>query len=170
MKKTREASQPEKFKARALDGNHRDYIILLFVGLAFKSTLVCFLFPFLSDSRMMSHSPFACKWQNRFWDSELVIVCFPSNKGGTSDIRIPHSSLELHLTPCIRDVSHVSGLGPSRTLKQNVLSLILLIPLAKLMNQKRSIYRHHILYPLRLRPLFLNDVQTLGPKARLKSN
>ena len=67
VKKTRGVSHLEKFEARAPDGHHKDYIILLFVGLARKSTLVFFLFS-LSDSRIMSHSPFACKWQNRFWD------------------------------------------------------------------------------------------------------
>ena len=46
VKKTRGISHPEKFEARALDGHHRDYILLLFVGLARKSTLVCFLFSF----------------------------------------------------------------------------------------------------------------------------
>ena len=64
----------------------------------------------------------------------------------------------------------VGGLGLSRTSKQNVLSLILLIPFAKLMNQKRSIYRHCILYPLRLRPPFPNDTRILNPKASLKPN
>ena len=45
----------------------------------------------------MSHLPFACKWQNRFWDSEPIISHFPSNKGGTLDIQISHSFLELQL-------------------------------------------------------------------------
>ena len=139
------------------------------MGQLIRAPLFVFFFSF-SDSKIVSHLPFACKWQNKFWDSELVIVCFPSNKGGTSDIRIPHSSLELHLTPCIRDVSHVSGLGPSRTLKQNVLSLILLIPLAKLTDQKRGICRNHILYPLRLGLQFPNDAQTLRPKASVEPN
>ena len=39
----RDQGQPE---ARAPNGHHRDYILLLFVGLARKSTLVCFLFLF----------------------------------------------------------------------------------------------------------------------------
>ena len=78
--------------------------------------------------------PFGCKWKNRFWDSEPIVAGIPSNKGGTLDIRIPHSSSELHLAPCMHDVCCVCGLGPSRTLKQNILSLILLIPLMKLTN------------------------------------
>ena len=85
-KKARGVSHPKKFEARALDGHHRDRILLLFIGLAHKSTLICFLFFFLSDSRIMSHLPFTCKWQNRFWDSEPVVTRFSSNKGGTSDI------------------------------------------------------------------------------------
>ena len=40
VKKTRETSLMEKFEARASDGHHRDYILLLFVGLARKSTLI----------------------------------------------------------------------------------------------------------------------------------
>ena len=40
VKKIRWKSHPEKFGARALDGHHRDYIILLFVGFARKSTFV----------------------------------------------------------------------------------------------------------------------------------
>ena len=67
-------------------------------------------------------------------------------------------------------VCHVRRLGLSRTTKQNVLSLILLIPLVELMNQKRGIYRHHILYPLQLGPLFLNDVRILMPKVGLGLN
>jgi len=51
VKKTRRASHPEKFEAKAPDGHHRDCILLL---------------SFLSDSRIVSHSSFACKWQNRF--------------------------------------------------------------------------------------------------------
>ena len=34
VKKTRRASQPEKFEERAPDGHHRGCILLLFVGLA----------------------------------------------------------------------------------------------------------------------------------------
>ena len=124
VKKTREISHPKKFEARSLDGHHRDYILLLFVVLAHKSTLVCFLFSFFffSDSRIVSHSQFACKWQHKFWDSEHVVAHFPSNKVRTSGIRIPCSSSKLHLAPCIRDVCHVHGLGPSRTSKQNIFS------------------------------------------------
>ena len=47
VKKTRGISHPEKLEARAPNGHHKDYILLLFVGLARKSTLVCFLFSFL---------------------------------------------------------------------------------------------------------------------------
>ena len=95
--------------------------------------MIFFLF---SNSRIVSHSPFACNWQNRFWDSELIVTRFPSNKSGTSDIRIPCNPVELHPTPCMYVVCHMRGLGPSCTSKQNVLSLILLIPLAELTNQK----------------------------------
>ena len=53
---------------------------------------------------------------------------------GIRTYEIPCNSSELHLAPCMRDVCHVRGLGSSCTPKQNVLSLILFIPLAKLMN------------------------------------
>ena len=129
-----------------------------------------FLFFFLSDSRIVSHSPFAYRWQNKFWDSEPIVAYFLSNKGGTSDIRIPRSSPELYLAPCMRDVCRVHGLGSSRTSKQNVLSLSLLIPLVKLTKQNRGICRDSILYPLRLGPPFPNDAQTLRPKANLELN
>ena len=46
VKKTRGTSHMEKFEAKALDGHHRDYILLLFVGLAHKSTLCLFSFLF----------------------------------------------------------------------------------------------------------------------------
>ena len=129
-----------------------------------------FSFFFLSDSRIVSHSLFACKWQNGFWDNEPIIACFLSNKCGTSEILIPHNSPELHPTPCMCDVCRVHGLGLNRTSKQNVLSLILLILLAKLENQKRGICRHRILYPLQLEPPFPNDTQTLRLKASLEHN
>jgi len=119
---------------------------------------------------IVSHSPFACEWQNRFWDVEPIIAHFLTNKGWTLDIWIPRSFSELHPTSCMRDVCRVRGLGSSRTLKQNVLSLILLIPLAKLTNKKRGICRHHILYLLWLGPPLLNDTQTLRPKASLEPN
>ena len=118
MKKTRGTTHPKKFEAKAPNGHHRDYILLLFIRLARKSTLVCFLFSFL-----VSHLPFACKWQNRFWDNEPVIAHFSSNKGGTSDIQIPRSSSKLHPAQCMRDVCHVRGLGSSHTSKQNVFLL-----------------------------------------------
>ena len=60
-KKAREASHLEKFEAKALDGHHKDSILLLFVGLARRALLFVFLFSFLSDSRRVSHLPFACK-------------------------------------------------------------------------------------------------------------
>ena len=129
-----------------------------------------FSFFFLSDSRIMSHSPFACKWKNRFWDSEPIVTCFLSNKCGTLDIRITRNSLELHPIPCMHDVCRVRGLSPSHMSKQNILSLILLILLVKLTNQKRGICRHQILYPLQLWPLFPNDARTLRPKAILEPN
>ena len=135
----------EKFKARAPNGS-------LFVGLAHKSTL-CF-------SGIV----------NKFGDSEPVIARFPSNKGRNSDIRIPHNSLELHPAPCMRDVCYVRWLGPSCKSKQNVLSLILLLPLAKLTNQKRGICRHRILYPLRLRLPFPNVARIPRPKVSLGPN
>ena len=128
--------------------------------------MIVFLF---SNSKIMSHSPFACNWKKKkgFWDSELIFTHFPSNKSGTSDIRIPCNSTELHPTPCIHVVCHMCGLGPSCMSKQNVLSLILLIPLVKLMNQKKGICRHRILYPLQLGPPFPNDVGILKAKVGL---
>ena len=45
-KKAKGASHLEKFETRVPDGHHRDRSLLLFVGLAHKSTLVCFLFSF----------------------------------------------------------------------------------------------------------------------------
>ena len=45
-KKLRGASHPKKFEARSPDGHHIDHILLLFIGLVHKSTLVCFLFSF----------------------------------------------------------------------------------------------------------------------------
>ena len=65
VKKIKGTSYPKKFKAKAPDGHNKGYILLLFVGLARKSALVCFLFSF-NDSGIVSHSPFACKWQNKF--------------------------------------------------------------------------------------------------------
>ena len=148
VKKTKGTSHPKKFKARVSNGHHKNYILLLFVGLAHKSTLACFLFFLLSDSRIVSHLPFVCKWQNRFQDSEPIVARFPSNKGATSDIRITRNSSKLHPAPCMRDVCCVHGLDSSRMLKQNVLSLILWILLVKLTNQKKGICRHRILYHL----------------------
>ena len=62
------------------------------------------------------------------------------------------------------------GLGSSCTSKKNVLSLLLLIPLVELANQKRGICRHCILYPLCLGPLFLDNVRTLRAKVGLGPN
>ena len=75
-------------------------------------------FFYFSDSRIVSHSPFAYNWQNRFWASEPIVAHFPSNKGGTSDIRIPRNSSELHLTQCMCFVCCVCGLGPSHMSKK----------------------------------------------------
>ena len=47
VKKTRGISHPKKFEARAPNGHHRDYILLLFVGLARKITLCLFSLFFL---------------------------------------------------------------------------------------------------------------------------
>ena len=59
--------------------------------------MIVFLF---SNSKIMSHSPFACNWKKKgFWDSEPIFTHFPSNKSGTSDIRIPCNSTELHPYP-----------------------------------------------------------------------
>ena len=44
VKKTRGISHLEKLEARAPNGHNKDYILLLFVGLARKSTLVCLFF------------------------------------------------------------------------------------------------------------------------------
>ena len=115
MKKTRGASHSEKFEARAPDGHHKYISSLahksnLFVWLMVAAVgLVCF--SFLSDSRIASHLPFACNWQNRFWDSELIVAHFLNNNGGTSDIQIPCNSSELNPAPCMCDVCHVCGLG-----------------------------------------------------------
>ena len=141
----------------------------LFVRLACKCTFVCWFF--LSDSRIASHSPFACKWQNRFWDNELVIARFLSKKGRTSNIKKSYATLQSCTPPlvCMMCVVCV-GLAHAAHQKKHVLSLILLIPLVKLTNQKRGIYRHRILYPLQLEPPFPNDVRTLRPKASLEPN
>ena len=83
---------------------------------------------------------------------------------------MPRNSSELHPAPCMHDVQCVCRLGPSHTSKQNFLSLILLILLPKLMNQKRDICRCYILYPLRLGPPFPNDAKILRPKVGLGPN
>ena len=126
-------------------------------------------FSFFNDSRIVNHLPFACNWQTRFKDSELVVTRFLSNTCGIMDIRIPCNSTELHPAPCMRAVCCMCGLGPSCMSKQNVMFLILLIPLAEL-TIKKDICRHHILCPLRLGPLFPNDGSTLRPKVCLGSN
>ena len=48
-----------------------------------------FVFSFFSDSKIVSHSSFACNWQNRFLDGKPVVTRFPSNTSRTSGIRIP---------------------------------------------------------------------------------
>ena len=68
------------------------------------------------------------------------------------------------------NVCRLRGLGLSCTSKQNVLSLILLILLTELMNQKIDICRHRILYPLRLWPLFPDNAEILRLKVGLKPN
>ena len=128
------------------------------------------LFFFLSDSRIVSHLLFAYNWKTRFWDIEPIVTRFSSNTCGTSNIRIPRNSTELHLAPCMCVVCRVRGLGPNHTSKQNVLSLFLLIPIAELMNQKKGICRLLILYHLWLRPPFPNDSSTLRPKVGLRPN
>ena len=70
----------------------------------------------------------------------------------------------------MHDVHYVHGLGSSSTSKQNVLPIILLILLAELMNQKRGICRHRILYQLPLGPPFPNDVRILKRKVGLEPN
>ena len=132
--------------------------------------LFVFFFFFLSDSRIVSHSPFACNWQNRFWDNEPVVARFLSNKGGNSDIWIPCDSTKSHLAPFMCVVCRVHRLGSSRMSKQNILSLILFILWVKVTNQNRGIYRHCILYLLRLGPLFPNDAEILRLKGRLGLN
>ena len=117
----------------------------------------------------MNHLLFAYNWKNRFLDSEPVVSRFPSNTCGNSDI-LPHNPAELHPAPCMCVVCHVHGSGPRCTLKQNVFSLILLIPLEELINQKRGIYRHHILYPLWFGPPFPYDVRILKGKVSLGPN
>ena len=105
-----------------------------------------------------------------FWDSEPIVACFLNNKGENSYMRIPRNFTELHLASRMRVMCHVHGLGLNHKSKQNVLSLILLIPLVELTNQKRGICRHCILYPLRLRLPFPNDVGFLKAKVGLELN
>ena len=106
---------------------------------------ICFYF---LVTRIVSHSPFACNWQKMFWNSEPVVAYFSSNKGRTLNLQIPQNSTELHPAPCMRVICRVRGLGLSRTLKKKILSLILLIQLVELTNQKRGIGRQSNLYPL----------------------
>ena len=125
---------------------------------------------YFSDSSIVSRSSFACNWQTRFLDSEPVVTHFLSNTCGISDIRIPCNSAELHPIPCMRVVCHAHRLGLSCMSKQNILSLILLILLVELTNKKKGIYRYCILYPLRLRPSFPNDIRIIKPKVFLGPN
>ena len=46
VKKIRGVSHLEKFEARASDGHHKDYNLLLFIGLARRVPLFVFLFLF----------------------------------------------------------------------------------------------------------------------------
>ena len=128
---------------------------------------ICFSF---LVTRIVSHLPFACNWQFFFWNSEPVIAHFSSNKGGTLYLQIPQNSTELHPAPYMHVVCRVHGLGLSHTLKKNVLSLILLISLVELTNQKRGIGKHIILYLLWLKPLLPNDIEILKSKVGLGPN
>ena len=104
------------------------------------------MFVFLfCDSNTMSHLPFTCNWQNRFWDSEPIIARFPINKGGNLDIRISHNTTELHPAPCMCVVCCVCGLGLSCMSKHNVLSLILFIPSMELTKKRKG---HLIIFSL----------------------
>ena len=121
----------------------------------------------------MSHWPFACNRKNKFWNSEPVIARFSSNKGENSDIQIWHDFAKLHLAPCMRVIYCVRGLGPSHTTNCFVsyfFYFFIFYFWAEFTNQKRGIYRHCILYPLWLRPLFPNDGSTLKPKVGLGPN
>ena len=82
-----------------------------------------------------------------------------------------HATLPEHPAPFMRVLCHVRGLGQSCTSKQIFFfSLTLLILVVKLMNRKKGICRNHILYPLRLGPLFPNDAEILRPKVGLGPN
>ena len=109
---------------------------------------------------------YSCTYPPRIEQAGMVEKVRDSDR--ESEQGQPEASASLAL--CMCNVCRVRGLGPSCTPKQNILSLILLIPLAKLTNQKRGICRHCILYPLRLRPLFPNDARTLRPKIGLGPN
>ena len=71
----RGTSHLEKFQARAPDGHHRDYILLLCDGLARNSTFVYFLFSFFffSDSRIVSHSLTSSKIGSRTMNLSLLV-------------------------------------------------------------------------------------------------
>ena len=72
---------------------------------------------------MVSHSPFACHWQNGFWDNEPVIAHFSSNKDENSDIRIPRNFLELH--PAHVCVMCVVCMGEAQAVRQNKIFCLL---------------------------------------------
>ena len=128
---------------------------------------VCF--SFFSDFRIVSHSPFPYNWQTRFLDSEPIITLFLSNTCGTSGFRMSHNSTTLHPAPCMHVVCCVCGLGLSHTTNCFV-SYSFLFFWVEFTNQKKGIYRHCILYPLWLGPLFPNDGTTLKPKVGLGPN
>ena len=55
-------------------------------------------FSLFSDSKIVSHSPFTCNWQNRFLDSELIVARFLSNIGENLDIE-SHATLQSYNLP-----------------------------------------------------------------------
>ena len=106
-----------------------------------------FSFAFLSDQSLV----ICLQMAKQVLGQRTCHCSFPKQQARTTNIQIPRSSSELHPAPFMRDVCYVRGLGPSCKSKQNVLSLILLISLMKLMNQNRSICRHHIFVSLTTR-------------------
>ena len=79
----------------------------------------------------------------------------------------------MELQPALCIVLCALYVGLAQAVRRNkifFLSLILLIPLVKLTNQKRGICRHRILYSLRLGPSFPNDAKILRSKVSLGSN
>lgn len=111
---------------------------------------VCFYF-------LVSHLPFAYNWQTRLLDSELVITRFPSGTCGTSNMRIPRNFTNFPDVCMLFSVC----VGWDRAVHLNiVLSLILLILLEELTNQKRGICKHYIctLYDLGSHSLMMLEI------------